>query len=69
MSGTRAWAVLRPGGAVIVDDIDANWGFHSFNQAFPGHPHFVCEAEPLRPDPRRFNGRGLFGIVLKMPAA
>jgi hypothetical protein len=61
----RAWAVLRPGGALVIDDIDANWGFHSFNQAFPGVPHLVCEAEPLSPDHRRFNGKGLFGIVLK----
>jgi hypothetical protein len=61
----RAWAVLRPGGALVIDDIDANWGFHSFNQAFPGTPHLVCESEPLTPDHRRFNGKGLFGIVLK----
>lgn len=61
----RAWAALRPGGAIVVDDIDANWGFHSFNEAFAGHPHLVCEAEPLRPDPRRFNEKGLFGIILK----
>ena len=65
----RAWRVLRPGGAALIDDIDANWGFDSFNKAFPGHPHLVCEAEPMRVDPRRFNGRGLFGIVLKMPSA
>jgi hypothetical protein len=61
----RAWSILRPGGAVVIDDIDANWGFHSFNQSFPGHPHFVCEAEPLHPDHRRFNQKGLFGIVVK----
>lgn len=61
----RAWAALRPGGAVVIDDIDANWGFDSFNKTFPGQPHFACEAEPLRPDHRRFNSKGLFGIVLK----
>ncbi|HJS85852.1 MAG TPA: class I SAM-dependent methyltransferase, partial [Acetobacteraceae bacterium] len=63
----RAWAVLRPGGAAVIDDIDANWGFHSFNAAFPGHRHFACEAEPLRPDFRRPNQKGLFGIILKAP--
>jgi hypothetical protein len=27
----------------------------------------VCEAEPIRPDLRRFNQKGLFGIILKEP--
>jgi hypothetical protein len=63
-----AWANLRPGGAAVIDDIDANGGFRSFNETFPGHPHLVCEAEPLRPDPRRFNAKGLFGIILKLAA-
>lgn len=63
----RAWAALRPGGALVVDDVDANWGFHSFTHAFSGHQSMICEAEPLRPDPRRFNQKGLFGITLKEP--
>ena len=63
----RAWAALRPGGAVVVDDIDVNWGFHSFLKAFPGRPSFVCEAEPIHPDLRRFNAKGLFGVILKLP--
>ena len=58
---------IRPGGALIVDDVDANWGFRSFTQTFPGHRSMVCEAEPVRPDPRRFNKKGLFGIILKEP--
>jgi hypothetical protein len=64
----RAWAVLKPGGALVVDDVDANWGFRSFTQTFSGHQSMVCEAEPLHPDPRRFNEKGLFGIILKEPA-
>jgi hypothetical protein len=64
----RAWAVLKPGGALVVDDVDANWGFRSFTQTFSGHQSMVCEAEPLHPDLRRFNEKGLFGIVLKEPA-
>jgi len=64
-----AWAHLRPGGAIVVDDIDANRGFRSFNQTFSGHQSLICEAEPLRPDLRRFNQKGLFGIILKEPAA
>jgi hypothetical protein len=65
----RAWAALRPGGALVVDDVDANWGFRSFTQTFSGHQFLTCEAEPLRPDLRRFNKKGLFGIILKEPTA
>jgi predicted O-methyltransferase YrrM len=61
----RAWAALRPGGAIVVDDIDVNRGFHTFTQSFSGYDSMVCEAEPLRPDLRRFNKKGVFGIVLK----
>jgi hypothetical protein len=32
-------------------------------------PPPLCEAEPLRPDLRRFNKKGLFGIILKEPTA
>ena len=64
----RAWAVLKPGGAIVIDDIDTNCGFQSFTKAFPGYPSFICEAEPLRPDMRRFNKKGLFGIILKIPS-
>ena len=63
----RAWAALPPGGAVVIDDIDANRGFWSFTQSFPGLQSLVCEAEPLHPDLRRFNNKGLFGIILKEP--
>jgi len=62
-----AWAALRPGGAIVVDDIDANWGFRTFTEAFSGHHAIICEAEPIRPDLRRFNKKGLFGIILKEP--
>ncbi|MBR0800964.1 class I SAM-dependent methyltransferase [Bradyrhizobium jicamae] len=65
----RAWAALRPGGAIVVDDIDANWGFKSFVQEFSGHRSLICEAEPLHPDRRRFNKKGMFGIILKEPTA
>ena len=65
----RAWAASGPIGAIVVDDVDANWGFRSFTQAFPGHQSMICEAEPLRPDLRRFNHKGQFGVVLKRQAA
>ncbi|WP_158554748.1 class I SAM-dependent methyltransferase [Methylovirgula sp. 4M-Z18] len=65
----RAWASLRPGGAIVVDDIDANRGFKSFVETHSAHQSLICEAEPLRPDLRRFNKKGLFGIILKEPTA
>jgi hypothetical protein len=65
----RAWAALRPGCAVVIDDIDANRGFRSFTDSFGAHRSLVCEAEPIRPDTRRFNDKGLFGILLKDPIA
>ena len=65
----RAWTNLKPGGALVVDDVDANWGFRSFTQTFSGHQSIICEAEPLHPDLRRFNKKGLFGIILKEPLA
>lgn len=61
----RAWAALRPGGVMVVDDIDSNAGFGSFCAAFSGFRALVCEAEPVRPDDRRFNKKGQFAIVLK----
>lgn len=64
----QVWPLLRPGGAIVVDDIDANWAFHSFMQDQLGYPAFVCEAEPVHPDTRRFNNKGLFGIILKQAA-
>ena len=63
----RAWPTLAPKGAVVVDDVDANWGFRSFTQVVPRQVSLVCAAEPLRPDLRRFNEKGLFGIILKTP--
>jgi hypothetical protein len=61
----QAWSALRPGGTVMADDIDYNWGFHAFKKANPGHEFFVCHAEPLEPDPPRFDGKGLIGIARK----
>jgi hypothetical protein len=65
----QAWAALTPGGAIIVDDMDANSAFRSFLETHRGHASLICEAEPFRPDARRFNQKGLFGIILKQPKA
>ena len=49
----RAWSALRPGGAALIDDIDANWGFRSFNAAFPRACGSCLRggADPPRPAP------------------
>jgi hypothetical protein len=65
----HAWPVVRAGGAMVVDDIDANWGFRSFTHTASGHQSLICEAEPIHADLRRFNHKGLFGIILKEPTA
>jgi hypothetical protein len=65
--GDRAWAAIRTGGAIVIDDIDASRGFRSFTKTFSGHQSMICEAEPLRTDQRHFNGKGLFGVIWKQP--
>jgi hypothetical protein len=60
-----AWRALRPGGAMVVDDIDASDGFHVFCAANPGARAWTCEGEPIRPDERRSNQKGFFGIIVK----
>ena len=62
----QAWRVLRRGGVAVVDDIDLNWGFHSFTQSHLREPFLICLSRPLQPDPSRFEGAGLFGILQKM---
>jgi predicted O-methyltransferase YrrM len=61
----KAWIALQPGGAMVADDIDTNWGFHSFNREISGYQVLTCYAEPLRPDVTRFEAKGLFGIARK----
>jgi methyltransferase family protein len=65
----QAWAVLSSGGAIVVDDIDANRGFHGFSESVSDYHSLIGEAEPLRPDLRRFNQKGLFGIIVKRQIA
>lgn len=60
-----AWDAVKPGGVMVVDDIDSNWGFHTFTKSRSDLQTIVCEAEPIRPDLRRLNGKGLFGLILK----
>ncbi|HUA19361.1 MAG TPA: class I SAM-dependent methyltransferase [Bryobacteraceae bacterium] len=61
----RAWAAVRPGGAIVVDDVDVNHAFPLFTRGMPSDQFMICEAEPITPDVRRFNHKGLFGIIFK----
>jgi hypothetical protein len=62
---SHAWAALRPGGAIVVDDIDANWGFQKFCEGKPLARAWVCQSAPIRPDHRREDNKGKFGIIIK----
>ena len=54
----HAWDALRPGGAVLVDDVDYNLGLRAFVDEVPGTSHLVAEHD----DRQR-----LFGMIRKEP--
>ena len=56
----HAWAFLRPGGALLVDDVDHNDAFHSFTETFAGLRSLIACHD---------DGEGLFGIILKEAAS
>jgi predicted O-methyltransferase YrrM len=62
----RSGRYLAPNGVIVVDDIDANGGFQSFTEESSIQP-IIGDAEPARPDARRFNNKGQFGIILNAP--
>ena len=59
-----AWNALRPGGAMVIDDIDNSAAFATFAREIDAI-RLICEAEPIRPDTRRYNQKGVFGILMK----
>jgi Methyltransferase domain len=52
----RVWSVLRPGGAVVADDIDRSAGFADFVQSAPEGEALVARAD---------DGRALIGFARK----
>lgn len=52
----RAWAAMAPKGAMVADDVDANWGFRSFTLALwcLGAARASISDEHFRP-PRRID--------------
>jgi predicted O-methyltransferase YrrM len=59
----QALRAMRPGGCLVIDDIDTNAGFLRLMRQRARDRFLVCEAEPVRPDRRRFNEKGLFGVM------
>jgi hypothetical protein len=51
-----AWAALRPGGAIVADDIDRNDAFAAFAATTPGPWALVAPAD---------DGAACFGVLLK----
>lgn len=51
-----AWRALAPGGLVIVDDVDCNWGFERFRADGVGREPLWCMAD---------DGQRVFAIVRK----
>ena len=53
---TTAWRALRPGGMVVVDDVDFNWGFRQFLDAGDDRQPLWCMAD---------DGQRLFAVARK----
>lgn len=53
-----SWPALRPGGVVLVDDVDLNWGFELFRQAGHDRQALYCMAD---------DGQRLFAVARKDP--
>ena len=53
-----AWPLVRPGGVVVVDDIDHSLGFRRFVEWAAPSAWFAA---------RKVTGRGLWGVAIKAP--
>lgn len=52
------WPALRPGGVVVVDDVEFNWGFERFLQTGDDRQPLWCSAD---------DGQRLFALARKRP--
>lgn len=57
--------LVRPGGFLVVDDVDLNCGMHRYRTTNPQDLVLVCPAEPLQRDPGRQNDRGVFAVIAR----
>jgi hypothetical protein len=53
---TSVWPALRSGGAVVVDDVELNLGFHAFVHAVGPRAWFVAP---------HTDARGFWGVAVK----
>jgi hypothetical protein len=51
-----AWRALAPGGVVVVDDVDGNWGFEEFLTRGEGRRPLSCMAD---------DGQRVFAVARK----
>jgi hypothetical protein len=56
---TKAWDALAPGGVVVVDDVDCNWGFQQFLRDGDDRQALFAMAD---------DGQRVFAIARKAPA-
>ena len=54
---TTAWRALRPGGVVVVDDVDCNWGFEQFLKLVDDGEPLWCMAD---------DGQRVFALARKL---
>jgi hypothetical protein len=53
---TTSWRALRPGGFVVVDDVEHNWGFDQFLRGGKDREPLWCRAD---------DGQRLFAVARK----
>ena len=63
-----AWSALKPGGVMVVDDIDVNGAYQFFIERHPDYRALVCGAEPLRPGGPSPETNRQFAILFKTQA-
>jgi predicted O-methyltransferase YrrM len=64
-----AWLSLKPGGALVLANIETAGSLQYFYQRYPGRTALVCDAESAHVDPNRRDRGGLFAVIFKNPKA
>jgi predicted O-methyltransferase YrrM len=64
-----AWLSLKPGGALILANIETAGSLQYFYQRYPNYTALICDAETAHVDPDRRASGGLFAVIFKNPKA